>query len=90
MYTSLLGKPFLLNRNFYNTNANLPFKTTLLCITLQAFPFKSKLLLYKCFNKYELNSTFQDKICRKSIFMVFAACGTDSELQFYGVILYAQ
>ena len=36
MYTSLLGKPFLLNQNFYNTNANLPFKTTLLCITLQA------------------------------------------------------
>ena len=39
MYTSLLGKPFLLNRNFYNTNANLPFKMTLLCITLQADPY---------------------------------------------------
>ena len=44
MYISLLGKPFLFNRNFYNTNANLPLKTTLLCITWQAFPFKSKRL----------------------------------------------
>ena len=38
----------------------------------------------------ELNSTFQDKICRKSLFTVFATCGTGSELPFYGVILYAQ
>ena len=34
----------------------------------------------------KLNSTFQDKICRKSLFTVFAACGTDSELHFYGAI----
>ena len=38
----------------------------------------------------KLNSTFQDKNCRKSLFTVFAACRTDSELPFYGVILYAQ
>ena len=44
----------------------------------------------QCFDKYELNRTFQDKTCRKSLFTLFAACGTDSELPFYGVILYAQ
>ena len=37
-----------------------------------------------------LISMNQDKTCRKSLFTVFAACGTDSELPFYGVILCAQ
>ena len=38
----------------------------------------------------KLNSTFQDIICRKSLFTVIATCGTGSELPFSGVILYAQ
>ena len=39
----------------------------------------------KCFDKHELDGTFQDKICRKSLCTVFAACGTDWQLPFYGV-----
>ena len=44
----------------------------------------------QCFDKYDLNSTFHDKICRKSLFTVFATCETGSDLPVYGVILYAQ
>ena len=31
----------------------------------------------QCFDTHELNCKFQDKICRNSLFTVFAACGTD-------------
>ena len=58
------------------------------------------IVFYFCTGILRLSSDFstlsalismnQDKICRKSLFTVFATCGTGSELPFYDVILYAQ
>ena len=42
------------------------------------------------FNTLSALISIQDKICRKCLFTVFAACGTDWQLPFYDVKLYKQ